>query len=240
MIKSIRRYIKDLVLGPPADHALRSFVNNKQLTLGKVIHVGAHHAEEHDFYEALGVREVLWIEGSEKNFQQLRDILAAKANGKMKSICLNALVSNTEGETVELRQYNNDGASNTIYAGTEKLEQKWPNLKETGRREVLTTSTLDRLASEAGFLDVDLLVVDVQRAELLVLKGADKVLRRVKAVISEVSTREFYAGGALQGELKELLSSYGFKARSRTPVHGDQLFLRASSSPFPISRSECQ
>jgi hypothetical protein len=66
----------------------------------------------------------------------------------------------------------------------------------------------------------------VQGAELLVLRGATKLLASAKAVVVEVSRYPYYEGGALQPEIRDFLRSRGFAELRRPPNHGDQLYLR--------------
>ena len=69
--------------------------------------------------------------------------------------------------------------------------------------------------------------MDVQGAELLVLKGATSLLKSAKAVIVEVSMQPYYEGGVLQPELRDFLRGRGFMEIRRPPDHGDQLYIRA-------------
>lgn len=73
------------------------------------------------------------------------------------------------------------------------------------------TKTLDDWASEAGIVSVDFLWLDLQGQELEVLKSSPAILRTVKAIHSEVCTREMYAGSPLYGELREFLEERGFR-----------------------------
>ncbi len=90
------------------------------------------------------------------------------------------------------------------------------------------TVTLDEIAVRSGFPKPDLLVVDVQGAELLVLKGGLSVLAAAKAVIVEVSRKPYYEGGVLYPELRDFLLARGFAEAHPAPDHGDQLYLRKS------------
>jgi hypothetical protein len=91
----------------------------------------------------------------------------------------------------------------------------------------VTSRTLDTLLSGTKYANqCDVLIVDVQGAELLVLKGAESTLARASAVIVEVSTRPYYQGGVLFPEVKTFLESRGFTSMSTPRRHGDMLFLR--------------
>lgn len=55
-----------------------------------------------------------------------------------------------------------------------------------------------------------LIAMDVQGAELAVLKGFGKKLKDVKAIILETSFTENYLGGSTFGEIDKFLSRNGF------------------------------
>ena len=122
--------------------------------------------------------------------------------------------------------------SNSIFGATETLHRRWPNVRETGAQEKVRTRTLDGLLADLDFGPVDVLVVDVQGAELLVLRGATQTLSKVKAVVSEVSTQPLYQGGVLFAELESFLAGHGFEAMSLPRRHGDLLFVHPRRAGF--------
>ncbi len=202
------------------------------LRLNSLVHVGAHLAQERHAYEALGYRRMLWIEGAADVHARLAESLVAhqaqrRAAGgpEVQHLSACALLTDREGDDVALREFSNDGMSSSIFAATSTLKQRWPELGETGRLQTARTRTLDGLLAEMGFADVDVLVVDVQGAELLVLKGATQTLAQVKAVVSEVSTQALYEGGVLFDELRAFLHGHGFEPMSAPRRHGDMLFV---------------
>lgn len=202
------------------------------LELASLVHVGAHLAQERHAYEALGYRRMLWIEGASDVHARLAESLAehvaqrraaGRAEVQHETAC--ALLTDRDGDEVALREFSNDGMSSSIFAATGTLKQRWPDLAETGRLEPARSRTLDTLLAERAFGAVDVLVVDVQGAELLVLKGATQTLGQVKAVVSEVSTQALYEGGVLFDELRAFLHSHGFEPMSVPRRHGDMLFV---------------
>ena len=70
--------------------------------------------------------------------------------------------------------------------------------------------SLDTLARERKAVGPYLLKVDVQGAELEVLRGGQHVLRETQAVILEVSFIEFFDGGSLAHEVIAEMSNRGF------------------------------
>jgi FkbM family methyltransferase len=202
------------------------------LRLQRLVHVGAHLGQERHRYDALGYRDILWIEGAQEVHARLAESLAAHQIERARqglpavlhrSAC--ALLTDREGDQAVLREFSNDGMSSSIFASTQTLKQRWPELSETGRLQPARTRTLDGLLAELAFDPVDVLVVDVQGAELLVLKGATHTLKHVKAVVSEVSTQALYEGGVLFDELRDYLDGHGFAAMSTPRRHGDMLFV---------------
>ncbi len=175
----------------------------------------------------MGYRDVLWIEGSPAVYARLSEILgaeAANATCRQRAVC--ALVSDREGEEAELRQTSNDGMSSSLFPLGSRHRSSFRGVTETGTREKARTRTLDSIAQEYGLLGaIDTLIVDVQGAELLALKGAEQVLKSARAVISEVSRGRFYQGGAQFGDVRKFLKKRGFVPMSRPPRHGDVLFL---------------
>jgi len=204
----------------------------KEIGLSTAIHVGAHFGEERGDYESLGLAEVLWVEASRTDYGELVARLAVGSGAATRHTTVNAFVADTGGQTARLRRFSNEGASSSIYAATPLFRRYWPSVEDTGASENVVTATLDEVARENGFAKPDLLVVDVQGAELLVLKGGQSVLRQAKAVVVEVSRKRFYEGGVLYPELRNYLLARGFREAQRAPGHGDQLYLRRDTMPW--------
>ena len=68
------------------------------------------------------------------------------------------------------------------------------------------TATLDSIVDES----YDFLNLDVQGAELLVLKGATALIPKLTYVYAEVNKEELYEGGVLLPEIDSFLENYGF------------------------------
>ena len=194
----------------------------KKPKLETLIHIGAHVAQERFVYEAAGYRRIRLVQIIAEHQRALG---GAGSPVQHQTAC--ALLTDRPGDPIDLREYSNDGMSSSIFPVGEESLARWPDVVETGLREHLTTDTLDHLLAASGLRDtVDTLVVDVQGAELLVLKGAEQTLQHVSAVITEVSSRPYYRGGVLHAELSAFLSSRGFAAMSMPRRHGDMLFVR--------------
>ena len=77
----------------------------------------------------------------------------------------------------------------------------------------LKSITLDTLLKNENILtkDYNHWVLDLQGAELLVLKGSEKSLKNCKSLLIEVSTKQFYSNGDMWLDIKKWLNQRGFK-----------------------------
>jgi FkbM family methyltransferase len=199
--------------------------------LRTLVHVGAHLAQERHVYEKMGFTEILWIEGAPETYRQLvESFRSSSGSGKVTHRTLCALLSDVSGDSVPFYKFNNQGASDSMFPATSKLHDRWPQVQQLDDVQKLPTLTLDEALEQQGLTGkVDVLVVDVQGAELLVLKGGSRTLRDVSAVVCEVSTEPFYDGGVLYPELRTFLQSHGFvPSMEPAKAHCDLLFRRVA------------
>jgi FkbM family methyltransferase len=78
-------------------------------------------------------------------------------------------------------------------------------------------------------LQIDFAHIDVQGAELMVIKGGIKTLSKAKAIWIEVANIELYAGQALKSQVSSALSSIGFRCKLDTcgnKKYGDMLWVK--------------
>ena len=103
---------------------------------------------------------------------------------------------------------------------------------ETHARKVVARS-LDAVVEEKGWPLPDLIKMDVQGAELDVLKGAEKTLKSCKNLILELQKVEYNKGAPLQQDVVDYLNSIGFVMCGDKPFcdsgpDGDYQFTRVS------------
>jgi len=177
-----------------------------------VVHVGANSGQERDVYRDLGLR-VLWIEAINEVFDELVRNIAG--HPKQKSLC--ALLTDRDGAEYQFHIASNSGASSSIYQFGECLDI-WPELSYLSSR-TLRSSRLDSLFRLEGIQpsDYPALVMDVQGAELLVLKGAGQMLGEFRFVKAEAADFESYIDCAKLEDLRQYLEPWGFKEIGRHP-----------------------
>lgn len=78
------------------------------------------------------------------------------------------------------------------------------------RKTIRQSKTLDELAKEKGWMKPDLIKIDVQGAEVNILKGSSTVLEGCNHLILEVQTKEFSVGAPMLEDVKHFMNSIGF------------------------------
>ena len=87
----------------------------------------------------------------------------------------------------------------------------------------VATTTIDDWASKNGVDRIDLLYLDIQGAELMAMKGAPRIMKTVKVIMTELESVELYKGQGQYPELKQWLEAQGFRmiAANFDPAKGD-------------------
>lgn len=188
-----------------------------------IIHVGAHLGEEAPTYEALGVKNVYWVEANPEVMPKL--IQAVFPYGHS---VINSLVTDERQKVYSFNVTNYDGMSSSIYQwGTHTQFSPDTVVEKTLQ---LWSTTLDMLVFENGIEDVNMLNIDVEGANLDVLKGATDLLPSIDYIYLEIQTENVYDGAPLLGEVHEWLRERGFTRKAIHMVEGqgwgDALWVR--------------
>lgn len=214
-----------LLLGK-AGHGLDlcTLLRNHGMGIAGAVHVGAHEGQEIVTYDAMGAERVVFIEAN----PQVHARLAAAMKPRPNVLTVQRAVSDRAGKAI-LRVTSFDQSSSLLpLAGHRAV---YPSIVESGQVEVDATP-LDALLEELGLspASFNFLAVDVQGAELLVLKGAQKLLRHIHAINIEVNFSELYAGCAQIEDIDDFLWAAGFhRAAMASPFHlswGDAFYVR--------------
>ena len=179
-----------------------------------VIHIGAHYAEEAKTYYDNGVEKSLWIEANPDLQKVILENIKNYPNAKIISACLS-----DKEETIKFNISNNGQSSSLLDLAYHKVAH--PEIYY--EKEIqLTTTTLNTIyeKNNISFDEYDFMNADIQGAELMMLKGADKILPNLKCIYIEVNQKELYAGCALINDIDTFLSLFGF-FRCETAWCGD-------------------
>jgi FkbM family methyltransferase len=176
----------------------------------RVLHVGAHEAEEADLYARWGA-EVLWVEAN--------PTLADRLKQRGLNVVCGAAWSSAGPLTLHVAS---NGHSSSVYP---------MGLHTIRHPDVHTVGTVQTEGFRLDSLPFapDMLNLDIQGAELEALKGAVGLLGGVRWICTEVSSEELYVGQSLVPELDRWLSQRGFvqvAAEWTDRGWGDALYVR--------------
>ena len=128
--------------------------------------------------------------------------------------------------------YQNDihPGGNSYYLENVAVNPEVPQYFNESHRRRLRTETLDSVVLSGNFPLPDLIKIDVQGAELDILRGAEYCLNRCNHVILELQVVEYNTGAPLRDTVIAYMASKGFECHglfSNNGPDGDYYFVRA-------------
>lgn len=192
-----------------------------------IIHVGANTGQEFDAYLASNAETVVYIEAIQRVYERLKEhVEVAEGHFAVRALC-----SAVAGERVSFNVASNYGESSSILELGDHMKL-FPDVAYVDHEDMITTTVDDIISSAFGRAQFDLMVLDVQGAELLVMKGAAETLKHVKAVFTEVSERPLYVGSCTWPEIDVFLGQFGFRLKYMMMdpcYYGNALYLKNSA-----------
>lgn len=210
-----------------------------------LIHVGSHEAGEIEVYSQLGIQNVLLIEANPYRFRNLVETLTV---GRVNTNCsplqykqlpehlakitkqykaCNYAIVDKDIETVTLHLSSSDGGMDSIYnINEEGSSRSWCRYSVVGRVDVpaITLDTLMKESTEYNFLNID-----VEGAELDVLKGSEKLLKHIDYIMLETQDIQRFHNTPTSKEIDQFLTSHGFIKRKyfdTTMSWGDAFYIK--------------
>ena len=192
-----------------------------------LIHVGANTGQEAEAYRQAGIRTVVYVEPTPAAFA----VLESRLRGMPGHHAVQAICSATSGETVLLNVASNNAESSSLFAlGNHGV--LYPDIVYTERLELLTTTVDDIVDAQFAGSALNMMVIDVQGAELLVLRGAERTLGGIDAVYCEIADIALYEGSCTWPEIEAFLRERGFRLKNLAiNIHnwGNALFVKETS-----------
>jgi len=178
-----------------------SICNKYNLQIKGVIHIGAHYGQEDSLYINRNVKNRMYFEPLEKNF----NILKTKVS---KNAILHKMALGNEEKNVDMYVESvNSGMSSSILKPQHHIIQ-YPHIV-FNEIENVNMNKLDNIDFNRD--DYNFINIDVQGYELEVFKGAEKTLNHIDYIISEINKVHLYENGTLFNELINFLSQYNFE-----------------------------
>lgn len=195
-----------------------SFKNSYLLekNIKTVLHVGADRGGELPQYKEIGVEKVVWIEANPEVYNELLENLQIMNIQEIQSLPFNQLITDKDDIETDFNLYygwdaghlvGNKGMSSVL----EAKKSCWVSecYKGTIKLNSLTLDTFLKI-NNLGY-DFDLLNMDTQGAELLICKGATKLLKEVKYINCEVTLfNTLYNNNPLFEDINNYLTKFGF------------------------------
>ncbi len=192
-----------------------------------LMHVGANTGDEALDYVRAGIPTVIYVEPTPAAFA----VLQARIAGFPDHHAVRAVCSAAAGESVTFNVASNNAESSSLFAlGNHGI--LYPEIVYTERLALVTTTVDDIIATAFPDRAPNLLIIDVQGAELLVLRGAEQALNAIDAVYCEVADIRLYEGSCTWPEIDAFLRERGFSLKhlALNPHHwGNALFVKDAS-----------
>lgn len=193
----------------------------------KVLHLGAHLAEEADDYSQNGITDVIWVEG---NSELINDLKQKLQNYDLNSQIHNVMISEKDKAEIIFNITDFDQSSSILEPSlTEKLHKT----KVVETRKVIGRR-LDNYFQEnnISLSQYKLMAIDLQGYELYAIKSLGNLLDNFDFIMTEINLRELYKNCTLLKDLDRFLLTKGF-VRKETFVNesfwGDALYFRKSN-----------
>ena len=199
---------------------LPKMIKDYNLNITGIVHVGANEGQEAPIYALAGITDVIFIEAIPEVYSKL-----VKRTAAYKPCCIQACLSDTEKE-VEFNIANNEGQSSSyLEFGTHK--ENHPDVEFIDKL-TLRTTTLNKLVDKyAFFKGCNMLIMDIQGAELDVLKGGSKMIDQADYIYLEVNEDEVYKGCGTVDQIDAYLKDFTrIETRMTSAGWGDALYIR--------------
>ena len=121
------------------------------------------------------------------------------------------VLSDVNDREVSFYQNNYHPGGNSYYKENEQINPESIRLYNESNKKLYKTKTLDSIISSKNLPMPDLIKIDVQGAELDVLKGSKEALKNCKDLILELQIVEYNKGAPLRDEVIKYVENLGFR-----------------------------
>jgi len=201
--------IKEKFYGENIDELFSFF----KVNVKGILHIGAHKCEELETYlKYTTVDKILWIEAIESLIKQNLEI-----NPLLNIV--NAVVSDEDGKDIEFKIANLTNCSSILDLKYHKEIHPEVEIVETISMKTKTIQTLYK-ENNINPTKYNTLIMDIQGAELLALKGMGNILNNIDIIYVEVNEKELYEGCCKLEDLDTFLLDLEFEKKYLTLLNG--------------------
>lgn len=214
MKQSIKDYAWKLIaLGRKIKKLFKKDKNKFLKGANGIIHIGANSGQERGVYDKYGLH-VIWIEP----IQEIFDNLQKNIESYPKQTAYKELITDCNDKEYDFHIANNEGGSSSIFDFKDHKDI-WPEVvfeRSIKLKSITLPSLIEKQGIDIGQYQV--LLMDTQGSELLILKGAQTLLKNFKFIKTEVADFEAYEGCCQLNELEEFMKKNGFREFIRTEM----------------------
>lgn len=208
--------IKENYSGETIDSLIPFF----KLNVKGILHVGAHKCEEQDVYlKYISNENIYWVEAIDY-------LVEENLKSKPELNLINECIGDVDGKEVTFKISNNTLSSSMLELGEHKnLHPNVSFVKVLDKKTKTLKTILEENKIENKF---NLLVLDLQGAELLALKGLGDLLDNFDFIYTEVNEKEIYLDCVLLKDLDIYLSNLGFNRKYLNTLnsYGNALYIK--------------
>jgi FkbM family methyltransferase len=181
-----------------------------------IIHIGANDGQESGLYHRQGYSKVLFIEAYPKKIPALLNTISKYENQK----CINALVTDEDDKECEFFYDSNNAGQSCSLFDFHLHKKMFPKVVMGGSIKLMG-KTLPTILKEnnINLEEYKHINMDVEGAELLVLKGASSILHNFETIILEASDFESRIGQPFLKDIDEFMTSHNFVASNKRKIH---------------------
>ena len=186
-----------------------------------VLHIGAHQAEEEHQYKDLHWGHMFWVEANPKLYASLKQNLDPTNNS-----VLNCAAWDVDKQNLTFHETTDSQSSSLFELNKHKIH--YPQILPLAQYQVQTRRIDALFGSPPPFTFVN---IDVQGAELQVIRGIGNLISSLEAIYSEVNREELYLGCANVSDIDLYLKNFGFERVATRWIlgkgWGDALYLNS-------------
>jgi FkbM family methyltransferase len=208
--------IKENYSGETIDQLIQFF----KLNIKGVLHVGAHKCEEQNVYlKYTSNKNIYWIEA-------IKFLVEENLLSNPNLNIINECIGDKDDKEVTFKISNNTLSSSILELGEHKNLHPNVIISDT---IVTKTKTLKTIFLQNQLKDkFNMLVLDLQGAEMLALKGLKDIINEFDIIYTEVNEKEIYKECCILEDLDLYLQSYNFERKHLNTLnnYGNALYLR--------------
>jgi FkbM family methyltransferase len=182
---------------------LRNLKDKYNLKIKKIIQVGSHTVKEYDILKNL-CKNFIFIDANPNVVSELRKKISKD------DLVFENLLSDIDDQETNFYILNHEQSSSMLELDLHsKYHPEYSNIVDNIK---LKTITLDSLIerNNVNIFEYNTLMIDVQGAEYLVLKGFKKNIKNIDYIYTELNFESMYKNCILEKDLTPYLSNLGF------------------------------